>query len=56
MTAEEAKKLAEKAFETNTSAIETLITEELGIKVISKNYFHYFKFFFTSFKNLKVVF
>jgi len=31
MTLEEAKKLAEKAFETKESAIETLITEELGI-------------------------
>jgi vacuolar iron transporter family protein len=31
MSVEEAKKLAEKAFETPESAIETLITEELGI-------------------------
>jgi VIT1/CCC1 family predicted Fe2+/Mn2+ transporter len=31
MTLEEAKKLAKKAFETKESAIETLITEELGI-------------------------
>lgn len=31
MTLEEAKKLAEKAFSTKESAIETLITEELGI-------------------------
>ncbi len=31
MTLEEAKKLADKAFETKESAIETLITEELGI-------------------------
>ncbi len=31
MTIQEASKLADKAFETNESAIETLITEELGI-------------------------
>jgi VIT1/CCC1 family predicted Fe2+/Mn2+ transporter len=31
MTIDEATKLANKAFETNESAIETLITEELGI-------------------------